>query len=127
MRYEMRKQYYFRRTTRGLLAWDVHRLVDLTSKLPRKQVPLTEIRELDRAFFGSEEPPTWRSAIAHFELIDRADLSYPIILAADGSVMDGMHRVAKALSEGHQTIAAVQFSEDPDPDYVDRGPHELPY
>jgi hypothetical protein len=33
-------------------------------------------------------------------LIDQADLAFPIILASNGAVMDGMHRVAKALLRG---------------------------
>jgi hypothetical protein len=123
----MRKQYYFRRTSRGLLAWDVDRLVVLASTLTRKDVPLSHIRELDQDFFGEGEPPTWRSVVAHIELIDRADLSYPIILSADGSVMDGMHRVAKAALLGREEIEAVQFDEDPEPDHVGLGPNDLPY
>jgi hypothetical protein len=123
----MRKQYYFRASTRGLLAWDVDRLVSLTSRLPVRAVPLTEIRDLDRTVFGEEEPLTWRSFVAHAQLIEAAELTYPIILAADGSVMDGMHRVAKALRDSRSTIDAVQFSEDPPPDYVGCRPDELPY
>jgi hypothetical protein len=65
--------------------------------------------------------------LAHLELIDAADLAYPIILAADGSVMDGMHRVAKALRERRREIEAVQFAVDPDPDYVGRRPEDLQY
>ena len=60
-------------------------------------------------------------------LIDETDLGYPIILASDGSVMDGMHRVAKALLEGQETIGAVKFSQDPEPDYKDVLPDDLPY
>ena len=41
--------------------------------------------------------------------------------------MDGMHRVAKAAREGREEIEAVQLDEDPEPDYVGRGPEELPY
>jgi len=40
----MRKQYFFRQSPRGLLAWDVDRLVDLTRDLPVQSVRLTEIR-----------------------------------------------------------------------------------
>jgi hypothetical protein len=36
----MRKQYHFRASSRGVLAWDVDRLIDLSSDLPRKRVPL---------------------------------------------------------------------------------------
>jgi hypothetical protein len=123
----MRKQYYFRASPRGLLAWDVDRLVNLTRDLPVRAVPLTEIREIDERVFGDEEPPTWRSFVGHVQLMEAAELKYPIILAADGAVMDGMHRVAKALRDGRPTIDAVQFSEDPPPDFVGRGPDELPY
>jgi hypothetical protein len=60
-------------------------------------------------------------------LVQEADLRYPIIRAANGAVMDGMHRVTKAFIEGRATIDAVQFAADPDPDYVGRQPDELPY
>ena len=56
-----------------------------------------------------------------------ADLAYPIILDSAGRVMDGMHRVSKALMQGATQIAAVQFEQDPAPDYVDCDPDLLPY
>ena len=65
--------------------------------------------------------------IEHLKLIQEADLSFPIILSAAGAVMDGRHRIAKAALLGRSEIAAVQFREDPDPDYEGRGPEELPY
>ena len=123
----MRKQYYFRPSPAGLLAWDVDRLVELTRTFAVRAVPLEEIRELDEARFGGDEAPTWRSFAAHCRLVQEAELRYPIIRAADGAVMDGMHRVSKALVEGRDTIDAVQFDRDPEPDHVVRGPDELPY
>ena len=123
----MRKQYYFRPSARGLLAWDVDRLVRLTKDFPRTEVPLTAIRELNEAFHSDEEPSTWRAVIEHVRLMNEADLSFPIILAADGRVMDGMHRVAKAVLQGRTTIEAVQFTLDPKPDYVGVKPEELEY
>jgi hypothetical protein len=123
----VRKQYYFRDSPRGLLAWDVDRLVTLTQNFPRRQVPLTSIQELDDQWSGNDGPRSWRSLVEHIQLIDAADLSFPIILAADGLIMDGRHRVAKALREGRDTIDAVQFPKDPEPDYVGRRPEDLPY
>ena len=123
----MRKQYYFRPSDRGLLAWDVDRLVRLSNNLPRKQIPLSNIHELDEAWNSEDEPPTWRTLIAHLTLIDDADLSFPIILSSNGDVMDGMHRVARAVQEGRHVITAVQFDHDPEPDHVGLGPDELPY
>src|SRR5262245_13746927 len=117
----MRKQYYFRPSERGLLAWDVDRLVTLTKQFPRIYIPLTSIRELDEAFCSEHENAlTWQGVVEHVRLIQAADLGFPIILSADGHVMDGMHRVAKAVLLGRDTIEAVQFADDPDPDYVGR-------
>ena len=124
---DMRKQYFFRPSSDGLCAWDVDRLVELARDLPVHTVPLSRIRELDEPVFGGDEPPTWRSLVAHIRLVDAAELRYPIVLAADGAVMDGRHRVARALREGRSTIEAVQFLADPPPDYVGCRPDELPY
>lgn len=123
----MRKQYFFRPTAGGFSAWDVDRLIQMTETLPRRRVPLADIRELGEPWFGSGESPTWQALVEHVKLMDAADLSFPIILAADGTVMDGMHRVAKALRAGHTEIEAVQFSADPPPDYVNVRPTDLPY
>lgn len=123
----MRKQYFFRDSPHGLQAWDVDRLVDLSAPLTRRRVPLSAIRELELPWAGDGESPTWRALVAHVRLMDEAELAFPIILAADGAVMDGMHRVAKALRAGATTIDAVQFLVDPPPDHVGRRPAELPY
>ena len=124
----MRKQYYFRPAERGLMAWDVDRLVMLTKDFPRIALPLAAIRELDAPFSSEGDGTlTWRDVVEHAGLIEAADLCFPIILSADGSVMDGMHRVAKAALLGRTTIEAVQFSDDPAPDYVGVHPSELPY
>ena len=123
----MRKQYFFRPSDRGLLAWDVDRLVRLSSALPLQRISLSQVRELNRPWTGDAERPTWAEFIQHMALVQAADLTYPIILSATGEVMDGMHRVAKAVLEGRTEIDAVQFPQDPDPDYVGRGPNDLPY
>ena len=123
----MRKQYYFRSSERGLLAWDVDRLVMLSKHFPHIHVPLMAIRELDEPFWSDDDSPTWRASLEHFRLIEAADLSFAIILSADGRVMDGMHRVAKAVLLGRATIEAVQFTDDPEPDYIGVSPNQLPY
>lgn len=125
----MRKQYHFRRSDRGLLAWDVDRLVELTAGLTPTEVPLSAIGELDETFwFNSDtDRPTCRKVALHAKLIDETDLRFPIVLSQDGRVMDGMHRVCRAFVEGKESILAVQFSDDPPPDYVGVNPDDLPY
>lgn len=107
--------------------WDVHRLAELTKRHPVKTVSLTTIRELDEAFWFPDSHPTCREVALHAKLISETDLRHPIILASDGRVMDGMHRVCKALLENRETLSAVQFDRDPDPDYIDVDEESLPY
>jgi hypothetical protein len=100
----------------------------MSKELPRVQVPLSAIGELDEPFwFGLGTVPTCRAVVEHARLIQNADLSFPIILCSAGRVMDGMHRVAKAELLGRNTIEAVRFINDPVPDYVNVHPDELPY
>ena len=125
----MRKQYHFWPGEDGLDAWDVDRLVELSKSLPVKQVPLESIDEIDSVYWFDDrhERPTVRRVVDHARLIEEVDLSYPIILGSDGRVMDGMHRIAKALLEGRATIDAVQFGTHLEPDYRNCRPEDLPY
>ena len=113
----------------GYYAWDIDRLIELTQNFKVKKVPLDSIREIDENFWfgGKDEVPTCRAVVEHTRLIEETDLHYPIILSMDDRVMDGMHRVAKALLEGKKYIDAVQFTIDPEPDYEDVRPDDLPY
>ena len=124
----LRKQYHFRQSERGLLAWDVDRLVTLSASLPRIWVPLSSITELDETYwFDFGGLPTCKAVVDHARLITAATLSFPIILCKDGRVMDGMHRVAKAVMLGLPSIEAVQFKEAVEPDHVGVSPEDLPY
>ena len=125
----MRTQYHFRRSARGLCAWNVHRLIEQSSGLVRERVPLTAIRELDEPYWANErtQPLTCREIVGHARLMLECDLAHPVILSSDGRVMDGMHRICKALLEGRSDIEAVRFIHDPEPDYVGVDPDDLPY
>ena len=125
----MRKQYHFWPGVDGLDAWDVDRLIELSRDLPVAEVPLSSIVEIDSTYwFDSErERPTVRRVVDHLRLVQDVDPSHPIILGHDGRVMDGMHRVARALLEQRTTIAAVRFEQHPPPDFADCHPEDLPY
>ena len=124
----MRKQYNFWPGDDGLDAWDVDNLIALTVDLPVVTVPLHDFGELDTDYWYKDgQSPTVRSVAEHARLMQAADLSFPVILAAEGRVMDGMHRIAKALMLGLETIDAVRFPVTPDPDYRGVRPEELPY
>ncbi len=122
----MRKQYHFRPSPKGFFAWDVHRLVQLASLLPTEAISLEQITELDEEYwFYAGDTPTCRKVAEHFTLMMNADLQYPIILCADGRVMDGMHRVTKALALGQTEILCVRFKKTPEADYTDAKPDDL--
>jgi hypothetical protein len=125
----VRKQYNAWSGERGLDAWDVDRLIRLSRDLPVHDVPLDGIAEVDSDYWFGYGPivPTVRRVVEHMRLITEVDLSYPIILAASGRVMDGMHRVARAILDGHSTIKAVRFVSDPEPDHRNCSLEDLPY
>jgi hypothetical protein len=125
----MRKQYHFRKSPQGLRAWDIHRLVELSHDLVRERVPLSAIRELDEPYWanGSAQKLTCREIVNHARLTLDCDLTFPVILSSDGRVMDGMHRICKALLQDLKDIEAVRFVHDPEPDYIGVRPDDLPY
>jgi hypothetical protein len=127
----VRKQYHFwpARDGGGFDAWDVDRLIELSRGLPVEAVPLDSIAEIDTAYWfdGSAETPTVRKVVEHTRLILDADLAYPIILGHDGRVMDGMHRVARALMAGRSHIDAVRLPAPLEADHRNCHPRDLPY
>jgi hypothetical protein len=125
----VRKQYHFWPAERGFDAWDVDRLIELSRPLPVKRVAINSISEIDTAYWfdGSAEIPTVRKVVEHCRLITDVDVAYPIILGYDGRVMDGMHRIARALLEGRPELDAVRFPTPLEPDYRCCLPDELPY
>ena len=114
----MRKQYHFRQVGDDTYIWDVHRLVKLSQNFKIHQIPVNDIQELNEAYWFPKSAPTTQQIIEHLELVNDADLSYPIILCASGRVMDGMHRVAKACITSQSHILAVQFEQTPKPDFI---------
>lgn len=58
-----------------------------------------------------------RDYLNHYQRVTNADLSKPIILRSDGFIMNGWHRVIKALAEGRKFLPAKRFQIDPPPDF----------
>lgn len=125
----IRPQYHLRPTETGIDAFDVRRLIELSKHLPVRMIDPGSLAELDvdHWYFNTRSKATPRSIVEHMQLVRAADVRYPIILDKDGRLMDGMHRVCNALLEGVREIPAVQFMEDPLPDFVNCDPDLLPY
>ena len=73
----------------------------------------------ERYWFDLEgDVPDCRTVAEHARLIEEADLAFPIIVDPEGRVMDGMHRVCKALNQGAETILAYRLLVLPEPDSI---------
>ena len=98
----------------GKYHWAVSRLIELSKDLPVMVIPLKHI-SMDYSYSNL----TLRELAGHVVAVTTADLDYPIILDEDGVIMDGRHRLMRAIIEGKKTIKAVRFEEDPSPCKVD--------
>ena len=98
----------------GKHRWHVIRLFALAEGLPVMNVPLGHIN-----MFHVYDRLTLRELAGHMVAVQEADLSCPIILDEDGEIMDGRHRLMKAIIDGEKTIKAVRFTENPEPCRVD--------
>lgn len=108
-----------RLTPGGRYVWYAERLWQLARHLPVKFVSIESIPEFNQnCWFDDGDPPTCRAVAAHAKRIYEAELSHPIILSAEGYLMDGGHRIAKAWLVGAKQVQAVQFEVDPEPDEV---------
>ena len=112
----MRRQHHLAPRGHGQFdAWDVHRLVRLAQGLPVLEWPLTRLSEIDEPAWTEGAALSLREVAAHMRLVREVDPRHPILLTAEGRIMDGRRRVVRALSEGRTTIPAVRFDPTPEP------------
>ncbi|MEO9885305.1 MAG: hypothetical protein ABJR05_06845 [Balneola sp.] len=125
----MRKQYHIRKVGDDTLIWDVDKLIKLSEHYLPKVVMLESIDELDENFWfkDKDDVPSVREIAKHIDYAKKTSFKYPVILSSDGRVMDGMHRILKALMSGKETIKVIQFLEDPEPDHKNVALKDLKY
>ncbi|MHA1832456.1 MAG: hypothetical protein ACTSV7_00575 [Candidatus Baldrarchaeia archaeon] len=90
--------------------WHVTRLFELSKNLDAFDIPLKHIN-----MHNTYESLTLRELAGHIVAVNEASLEYPIILSEDGEIMDGRHRLIKAIISEKETIKAVRFCENPAP------------
>jgi len=91
----------------------MHQLWELAAGLPVKKVRIADIPSFDQVvWFGGPRNllPTCRAIAEHARDIFECDLRAPIILAPDGDVLDGCHRICKAYIDGVEELDAVQLT-----------------
>lgn len=94
----------------GKHSWSVPRLFELSRDLPVMTVPLEHLY-----MYYTYPDMTLLDMVMHMRAVEAADLSYPVILDEDGELMDGRHRLMKAILLGKKTIKVVRFIETPPP------------
>lgn len=94
--------------------WSVDKLISASEKLTAFDFNVDSV-DLKNCFWF-QKIPNVEEILLHIKQINRADISFPIILAPDGTILDGIHRIVKARSLNLKIIKAVQFKELPEPD-----------
>lgn len=94
----------------GSHKWAVPRLFELSRDFEVMEIPLNHLN-----VWKTYEKLTMRELVMHMKTVNDSDLSFPIILDEDGAIMDGRHRIMKAILNDESTIKAVRFEENPEP------------
>lgn len=98
----------------GNRTFQVHDCIRLAKDLPVEDV---QIRHMYMAY-GCPCGGTLRSFVAHMRMVTSADLDCPVLLDEDGMLIDGKHRLARALLEDIPVIKVKRFDVDPEDGYV---------
>jgi len=94
--------------------WRVTRLIELSKNFKIEKIKLKYINInsiIPKKFLGALD------YIEHIKQVNAADLNCPIILSESGNIMDGRHRICKALLKNKSIIKAVIFKSNPEPDW----------
>ncbi len=113
MRIEQWGSYREQFCTIGRHTWNVARLVELSRGLPVLTIPLDHL-----CVYYTYDKLKLREMVMHMKAVQDSDLSAPIILDEDGELMDGRHRIMKAMLLGLPSVKAVRFDKNPSPDKV---------
>ncbi len=95
--------------TIGDKIYNIYAAIQLAESLPVINLTIADM------YIGYPSPcyDNFRSFISHIKCVNDADLKYPILLNENNVIMDGKHRLAKAILLGRKTIKAKRFIKDP--------------
>lgn len=96
---------------------------DATLWVAAKGKPIVElgIEELSKMPFCGWNSQTLKDIANEYMAVMSADIRFPILVTTDNIVMDGCHRIVKAILEGKTSIEAIVLdvtsTDFPSPDY----------
>lgn len=102
---------------RGDKVWKAQTLYDFAKakEYPILDMPLWNIDLTAEPF----ECNQLHHFIFQMKRVNDCSLDYPIILDEVGQIVDGYHRLCKAILEGKETIKAIRLLEMPAPDRIE--------
>lgn len=99
----------------GDSVWVVANLIEHAKALTPFDLPLAAIYTGVHVWEPIKSPYEFAQ---HMRRVLDVDTTHPVILDQEGFIMDGWHRVTRALIDGKATIPAVRFEKTPPCDYV---------
>jgi len=105
------------RVTIGKKHWDMSTIIGATKNLPVYDLQLSAI---DLSTYPWGDNGYISDFLFQMKRVQEADLSFPIVQNPNGFIIDGWHRVCKAILNGQTTIKAVRLVVMPEPDMVEK-------
>jgi hypothetical protein len=108
-------QFAFTKEVDGeVLGWTDTTLWKAVEHLPPQTISVTRF---PLKFDIWSKPGDQEELAGHLERILKADLDFPIILDSHGEILDGYHRLAKAMLMNHLRVRVVWLNPMPPPDF----------
>ena len=89
--------------------YNVHAAIFAARDLPVQEMPLDQVYTA----YCSPAEDTLRDFVAHCRMVNDADLAFPVLMNENGALIDGKHRLAKAMMLGEKTLKFRRFDTDP--------------
>lgn len=110
---------HYKRPDGSLRSWRVETLWNAARELETfymaPRAVLEALKEHEWSTPGHEHG--LHAFIKHWEQAEAAKIDFPIILSESGELLDGAHRLAKAVMHNHLRIPCRQFKEEPPSDF----------
>ena len=92
--------------------WDVRTLWNSSTKFPIESCPIESITSIDVLMWKTRKNQKFcvEELAHHLRKFLKVDTSFPILLFSDGSLIDGAHRIARAMSNGEETVKVRRFT-----------------
>lgn len=92
--------------------WRVPDLWAAAKQLPIESILIASLPEISDSWIAFLDDPTHPEVSQEWTRIQEASLNYPILLSPCGYVMDGYHRLAKAILLGQKHLLGQRFTDE---------------